>query len=337
MIEALSGVAAVLLWIPFSFLGYANQLIDVVFNKQPDIFQEPGIVYSVKQAESLGFNPQTLYLEMLEELNPQYLRLIAYWDRIEKKRGEYDFSELDFQMQEAEKRNKKVTLILGYKVPRWPECHFPEWYFELSEEEKTKAIFALIRTVVTRYKDSPAIEYWQLENEVFYSFGLCPKIPVSVFEKELKLLKSLDDHPVVVTASGELDTWLRAFWYGDKVGLSVYRRFFVSTPLVKTGLDFPLPPLFYKTKAWPFKIFFKKDIMITELQLEPWLDEAINVVPIEKQFKELSFERFQSYIQYAKRTRISRVYLWGVEWWYWLSRNGHPEFLNYVQETVFTN
>jgi len=245
---------------------------------------------------------------------------------------------LDFQMDEAEKKGVQTTLILGRKVPRWPECHLPAWYVDLDSAQREKAVLGLIEQVVKRYQNYANLEYWQLENEIFFTgFGNCPKEDNGLFKSELSLLKSLDSRPVLNTSSGELDTWLRSFIYGDKVGVSVYQRFFVTTPFFKIGLDYPLPPLFYHTKAKLFQIFFKKDILITEFQLEPWLSQAPAKVSPEEQFRELDLAHFKKYINYALHTRIPRVYFWGVEWWYWLKQNGYQEFFSYVQQNIFNH
>ncbi|MEW5805615.1 MAG: hypothetical protein AB1721_02740 [Patescibacteria group bacterium] len=332
MIEFFSGIVSVLMWLVFGlpsfFLGF--------YYSQPVIL-EPGIVYSYKQAEEFGFEPNQLYLEILDDLKPKYLRVIAYWDRIEKQKDEYDFSELDFQIQETERRQAKITLILGEKVPRWPECHYPDWAAGLSRQNQQEQILELISLIGARYKDSSALEFWQVENEPFLAYGKCPAYDKDFYKKELAAIKSISSKPIVVTSSGELDSWLRSFIYGDIVGFSVYRRFFVSLPFTRIGLDYPLPPLFYQTKAKAFNLFFKKDIMVTEFQLEPWLDKPIVETSSEDQFAELDFNRFVDYLEYARKTRIKRIYFWGIEWWYWLKQNSQPEFLDYVKENIFVD
>ena len=32
----------------------------------------------------------------------------------------------------------------------------------------------------------------------------------------------------------------------------------------------------------------------------------------------MNFARTQTTIDFARRTGFSEIYLWGVEWWYWL-------------------
>ena len=342
MIEFFSGLVAVLMWLPFSLVGLTQELYLNLSNQPLSETIEPGVVFSFKQAENLGLNPRATFLAMLEDLKPKSLRAIAYWDRVERVDDEFDFSELDFQLQEAEKRNIKTTLIIGEKVPRWPECHYPGWLsLAQSDEKRQEEVLEYLQTVVNRYKNYPQLEFWQLENEPSLAFGKCPGFNKKAFEQKLKLLKSLSEKPVMVTTSGELDTWLRAFLYGDKIGFSVYRRFFVSLPSLaglsfkRVGLNYPLPPEFYKAKSDFYGLAFKKQTMVTEFQLEPWLDKNLKDASFEEQFKELDFEDFKNQIEYARKIGVQRVYFWGTEWWYWLKQNNHPEFLDYVQQKVF--
>ncbi len=347
MIEFFSGLVAVLMWLPFSFTGLAQEFYSDLSNlrytggfvkaSQPVVSViEPGLVFSFKQAESFGLDSRQTFIQTLDDLRPKYLRAIAYWDRVEKQNDEFDFSELDFQMNEAEKREIETTLIIGEKVPRWPECHYPEWFRKIDDDaEAEEQVIEYLTAVIERYKDYPRLEFWQLENEPSLAFGECPGFEKKFFEQKLKLLKSLSRKPVIITTSGELDTWLRAFLYGDEIGFSVYRRFFVSLPFKKIGLNYPLPPKFYKAKSDFYNFFFKKETMVTEFQLEPWLDKSLKDASFEEQFKELGFEDFKNQIRYAQKIGVQRVYFWGVEWWYWLNQNSHSEFLDYVKQNIF--
>ncbi len=54
----------------------------------------------------------------------------------------------------------RVSLCLGKRQPRWPECHIPNWAAALPKEEWHDALYKFIETVVRRYKDHPALESW---------------------------------------------------------------------------------------------------------------------------------------------------------------------------------
>jgi hypothetical protein len=329
-LSLVSGFLAILMWFVFSAPTPQNLIL-----KDKDI--SFGIVYSTKQAESLGLDPLITYENILNKLQPERLRIIVYWDRIEKQNGIYDFNEVDFLMNKAQEENIKTTLIIGKKVPRWPECHIPDWLVNSNSKNLEKELNEYLIQVVSRYKNYSNLEFWQIENEPFYNFGNCSDNLLSVKElkNEIKLVKNLDpNHPIIITSSGEMETWLRSFIYGDKVGVSLYRRFYLSTPVFETGLIYPLNPYFYQNKAKFFENIFKKEVLLTEVQLEPWFDKSLRDIPIEEQFKEFDFEKFKESITFAEKTHTSKIYLWGVEWWYYLYLNGYPEFLNYVKENI---
>lgn len=338
IIEFFAGIAATLMWVPLGIAALFMQAAVPFMHASPQGMSQPGVVFSIKQAESFGEDPAKMYDAILDDLRPKYVRLIAYWDRIETRQGAFDFSELDRYVKKAEQDHVRLTLIVGRKVPRWPECHVPQWAQDLDEQRQEQALEAYLRAFVNHYKDSPAVELWQVENEPFLNFGPCQYPPeVANIGKEVSLVHALDNsRPVIVTASGELETWLRPFATGDIVGASLYRRFFVTTPWFRIGLNYPLPPLFYELKAKLYQVAYPgKQFMITELQLEPWLPISIVQAPLDMQFKELPFTSFEGYIGYARQTNVARVYLWGAEWWYWLAQHGHSEYWNYVRNTVF--
>ena len=62
-----------------------------------------GVSYSPVYAEYLGFNYQDLYKKIVNDLDFKYIRLMAQWDGIEKEKGKYDFSRLDWLMEESKK------------------------------------------------------------------------------------------------------------------------------------------------------------------------------------------------------------------------------------------
>jgi hypothetical protein len=84
-------------------------------------------------------------------------------------------------------------------------------------------------------------------------------------------------------------------------------------------------------------LFFGDRVFVSEMQAEPWMPSArLADFSLEEQFRGLDFARFQQHIAYAKASRLSPVYFWGVEWWYWLSKNGHPEFWEYAKANAIS-
>ena len=81
-------------------------------------------------------------------------------------------------------------------------------------------------------------------------------------------------------------------------------------------------PGFYQKKAKLAQAINKniEEVYLSELQLEPWAIEPLIETTLADQFKSMNFSRTQSTIDYAKRTGFDEIYIWGVEWWYWLDK-----------------
>ncbi len=279
-----------------------------------------GATFSQTYSEELGLDWKETYLEILDNLNLKTLRLIAYWDLIEPKDDEFDFEDLDWQIREAEKRGIDVLLTMGRRTPRWPECRYPKWLVGLREDQIQEKILESLKGVVGHYKDFSNIKAWQIENEpLFELFGMCPPPDKEFLKQEIGLVKSLDDRPIVITDSGELSFWFKASKLPDILGVTMYRVVYNKF----TGyFHWPVPPAFYRIKArlvnrWPDKI------INTELQAEPWSPAGNLIdVPIEKQYKSMDVEQLNKNFEFAQKTGFSEVYIWGVEWWYWLKTQG---------------
>lgn len=276
-----------------------------------------GVVFSQKHAQLLGLDWQTSYLAVLDDLGVKKLKLIAYWDLIEKQSGILDFADLDWQINEAQQRGAKVLLVMGRRVPRWPECHFPDWAKSLGEKEQQQKILDLIKEIVLRYKDAPAIEFWQVENEPFFPFGECPPPDEEFLKQEIALVKSLDTHKrqVIITESGEFPLWFKAARLGDIVGHTLYKKVWIHQ--LKTYLYYPFPPIYYARKAWLVNKIFGKKVICVELQAEPWGPVLLYDLPLSEHDKTMNPARFKKIIEFAKNTGYDTFYLWGTEWWYW--------------------
>lgn len=294
-----------------------------------------GVTFSLFRAQELGLDWQRVYLDILDDLGVKKIRIPAYWTDIEESPGQPSFFNLDYQIAEAERRDAKVILVLGQRLPRWPECHIPEWAKSLPSEERQEKLLKIIELLVNRYKLSSSIEYWQVENEPFLpGFGECPSLDKKFLDKELALVQSLDSRPVIVSASGELDSWILSARRTDILGTTMYR--IIYNPMIPGGyFKYPLPPSFFHLKANLIKLFTKtKDIIVVELQAEPWGPRITSEMTIAEKDKSLSFEQFQENIEYAREVGFRSAYLWGVEWWLWEKENSRPEFWNYAK-TLF--
>lgn len=281
---------------------------------------EWGITFSPSHAAYLGFDWKTLYLDMLNDLKPKKLRLMAYWEQIEPQNNFFYFQDLAEMLDEAERRNIEVIMVVGLKQPRWPECHHPGWYNDLSPDQKVAEQLEMVRTVVANIKQYKAIKVWQVENEALFSFGHeCPTTPKEVIESEMKIVRELDGRPIMLTDSGELGRWLpSARLNPDILGSTMYRV--VHNP--KNGyFKYPLPPAFFKVKEGVvYKFSNVRNIIGVELQAEPWFSDDVYRTDLNTQYALMNPKIFKEYVQYAKDVGFKDNYLWGVEWWYWLAQ-----------------
>ena len=297
-----------------------------------------GVVFSQKHAQLLGLDWQESYLALLDDLGVRRMKVASYWDYIEKRGGEYDFEDLDWQMARASERNAKILLAIGMKTPRWPECHIPDWADGLSKEKQQEAILGLLKEIVVRYDGSDAIWGWQVENEPFFPFGVCPWVDKDFLEKEVELVKSLDskNRPVVITESGEFPLWIMAARYGDVVGVTMYKKVWVHQ--IGRYLTYPFPSVFYHRKAEIVRKIFGKDVICVELQAEPWGEKLLYDSSLEEQEKTMNLEQFNYNIEFARNTGISEFYLWGAEWWYWMKeKQDSPEIWNEAKKLFSEN
>lgn len=288
-----------------------------------------GVSFSYLYAEkTLGLDWKKVFGAVLDDLKVRKLRIPAYWSEIEKKESEYDFADLDWQIREAGKRKASVILAVGRKVPRWPECHEPEWVLKLPRGKQDQKLFQFIGAVVGRYKDNPAVSMWQVENEPYLPFGECPLFLSGVFEKEIALVKSLDAaRPILLTDSGELSFWAQAYRRSDVFGTTMYRTIWNKW----TGtFTYPVPPGFFRMKRRLMEMMFGvKPMIVVELQAEPWAPTMPNETALQEQYKSMDLGRFRKNISYGRAAAFDTFYLWGVEWWYWLGeKHGNWELWN---------
>lgn len=300
---------------------FKNNSEDIQIQRDPEYF---GVTYSKKYAEEIGLNWKEVYLAILNDLKVKNIRIPIYWDEIEETKGVFDYSDYDFIITEGAKQNVNFVINIGWRLPRWPECHAPAWTNTESVESIREDTLEMIKKTVNRYKDNSSIKYWQIENEPFLNtFGICPPSNEEFFAEEVALVKSLDERPVIVSGPGELNLWKKEAKYGDIFGTTMYRVIWNKT----IGyMKYPIPAWFYSAKAWFAGIKADSRIII-ELQAEPWVPQG-KIIYLSQNEAKYSFdvEQFKENIQYALDTNFNKTYLWGVEWWYWQYKHDDQSF-----------
>lgn len=291
-----------------------------------------GVTFSPGYAEYLGLDWQKIYTQILDELKVKNLRIPSYWDILQPKPEQYDFSQTDFMLNEAAKKRAKVILVIGVRQPRWPECHIPAWAKSLTAPERKQKVLQLVQKVVENYKDYPAVWAWQVENEpLLGSFGEgCDAPDKNFLKKEVELVRSLSNKQIIMTDSGELGSWVTSMSLSDIFGTTLYRQVYDK----RLGyITYPFPQYFYIVKSSFIREVFARSnqkTLVLEFQAEPWLADG-KFLTADRQSKLFTTVDFKNYINYVQKTGFDEVYLWGAEWWYFMAANGHPEYLDYAK------
>ncbi|OGL73107.1 hypothetical protein A3E39_04405 [Candidatus Uhrbacteria bacterium RIFCSPHIGHO2_12_FULL_60_25] len=290
-----------------------------------------GVTFSQIFAESLGLNWRELLTVSLDDLGVRQFRIPAYWNVVQPAPDRYDWSSIDYQLDEIAHRNGKVLLAVGLKLPRWPECWKPDWVKPLTTKDEHTARLAYIEAAVTRYKDHPALESWQVENEANFLFGECPLPNLSFFKQEVALVKRLDQsHPITTTDSGELATWLAVGPQVDGLGVSVYRV--VRLPWGSVWPYDWIPPYWYARRALLVSPWVKR-VFVSEFQMEPWVEKAVTETPIDRQLETFDVSRMRKNFTFSERMQFDEIYFWGVEWWWWMkTKQSDPRFWDMARE-----
>ena len=260
LLLALMGILVVLILVTaFVFVGKAT----------PAQHIEWGATFSHSQAEDLGLDWKETYTALLDDAGVRNFRIPVYWDELEREDGVYDFSSWDWQLQELEKRRGKAFLVVGFKLPRWPECRFPDHLKDTPRAEWEPALFQMLRAVVLHYKDNPVVWAWQVENEPLLDFGICPEKDADLLDKEIELVRKLDpSRPIIITDTGENSFWIEAGKRADIIGSTLFR--IIHDPRLGF-VRYPYPPIMYHRKSVWINWLFGKPVIFSEAQAEPWV------------------------------------------------------------------
>lgn len=297
---------------------------------------ELGTTFIADYAERLGVDPKETLNAMINDLGIKHVRLVSYWNNIEPVPGVYDFSGLDWQFKMAEDAGVGVSLAIGLRQPRWPECHMPQWAKQQTKDVWYPKLKTFITQVVERYRTSPALESYQLENEYFLTvFGKCKDFDRQRLIEEAALVKQLDpDHTLIISRSNNGVGLPVGKPTPDLFAVSVYKRVWDKT-ITKRYFEYPFPAWFYGSLAGGGKIVTGKDLIIHELQAEAWTPDGYSIVdaPVDELYKSMNPKRLHDRFGYGQATGMKRIDLWGVEWWYQMKvKRGEPGLWDAARE-----
>jgi len=279
-----------------------------------------GVTFIPGYAKYFDLDPHQTMLALRDELGFKRFRLVSYWNDIEPSPGQYDFSELDWEFNTVEAVNGQVTLSIGMRQPRWPECHVPDWENNASAVQRQADLEKFNTAVINHYKNRKALVSYQLENEYFLTaFGVCPKPDRKQLVHEFNAVKAADPkHPVIMSLANNYFGIPVGQPRPDQVGISVYKRVWDQT-VTHRYFEYPFTPRYYAWRSGLTEIFTGKSSMLHELQAEPWPPKDVGVkdASIAEQDKSMDAARLHTRIKYGVDTGYRDIDLWGGEWWYW--------------------
>lgn len=281
---------------------------------------------------------------LLRATNPDVVRLPVYWEDVEPTPTSMDFSLTDSLLAVVADHNRTalnptlVVLTVGARNFLFPELHMPQWAGTRSQPfiddvQQGHAYRAYFDSTIERYRASPLLYAWQVENEAFdyvgNDFTGYDEITPLEMAWEVGQVHRLDPaHKAVTTTfdgwnvgvdelqlyaapllwamggypSGHPEAALEA---GDALGLDMY----VDGP--STPFKFASSALRSEWKSqaiafWAARAHsMGKDVWLAEMQAQPWSQLPSSFTPS---------DLIASAHQY-RQDQLQVVLLWGVETW----------------------
>lgn len=330
-----------------------------------------GLSFRPRQAEDLGLDVRETLTTLLQ--HPfEVVRLSAYWDRTEPVPGAFDTTELDWQLDAAERAGKEIILCLGpVKSFGYPEYFVPPHLLaeplpegRLVDERSHPALLAAVTEQLTRlvrrYRDRPGIRAWQVEHEAADPLGMehSWRLSASFIEHEVRAVRSADPtRPILMNGFLPTSTavlaqqWWRTRDQGDSlavardladiVGIDFYPRHAVAGLgpfcLYLDGANGFLPAL-NRRRVLEWGRAPGRTLVVTEGQAEPW--EAITVPPSPDRRAAAScpperiIENYNACLRWTGGAPIGAYLFWGAEYWVARQRQGDPRYLDAFSRVV---
>jgi len=279
---------------------------------------------------------------LLSATQPDLVRLPIYWELVQPNPDELDFSSVDSLLRMIARHNgsaavqTRVVLTVGARNFLYPELHMPAWAGarsqpNLDEVQSSAAYRRYFDASVARYRASPLLYAWQVENEpldyVANTLTGDNRISTSQLSWEMAEVHALDPrHEAVTTTYNGLNTAvdMLELWapplvthmgtvghpnatleVGDALGLDLY----VDGPSVPLRhITSPELRTVWKAQTVAFWAARAKDagkeLWLTEMQAQPW-DSSGTFAPNDLVASAMHY----------RQEPLEVVLLWGVETW----------------------
>lgn len=317
--------------------------------------QEWGTTFSQLQCYYLGLDYRQAFQQICS-LGLSRIRLCSYWHELEPIEQAYNFTVIDWLLDQSHKHGIEVVLTVGMKAPRWPEFHFPDWLQAQYDIQNTDQpidanpaiadrTLKLIERLMTHTRHVSSVKYWQVENE--------PLLPLEIsagrflspefLRQEVELVRSLarPEQKVLITTAINLPDPLieednRAFQtslkLADAIGINVYTK----VPDGENSYLEPTSAYWQMLKTWRQALAnHHKEAWISELQAEPW--EPNQLVAIKQvDYPSASPQQVTSLVETLQNIGYATVMLWGCEYWYWHQQQGRNHWWQGIQQLIET-
>jgi hypothetical protein len=274
---------------------------------------ELGVSFSVKTCQDYGIDWQKC-LEALLDIGIRRFRLMSYWDLHEATEDIVDYSQLDKQLEMIEKAGARASLCIGIRQPRWPESHIPLWALQLPVATMTEKYLLYHQAVIDRYRDYGCIESWQLENEFWNrSFGLNNTFSRKRLKQEYKMIRAVNpERPIIMSLANTVGYPV----FGPKPDLYATTMYLIQ---YENGQyrQTKYASWYFRLRRQLIRLFTFRDLIIHELQAEPWGPKANWEMNDTDQNMSMNPEQLKKCIYYARKSGIKYIDLWGGEWWFW--------------------
>ena len=298
-----------------------------------------GFSFSPDTSLYAGRDPAQDLALLLDATEPDLVRLPIYWEAVEPTPDQLDFDSIDPLLAVVGHHNltamhsTRVVLTVGARNFLFPELHEPDWAGPrlqpfLDQVQAGSAYRMYFDTSITRYRSSPLLYAWQVENEpldyVGNDFTGDDQISASQLGWEVGEVHRLDPvHKAVVTTYNGMNVYVDmlrlsapapigasghpadALQLGDALGLDLY----VDGPSIKfrhfVTIDLREEWKEETVSFWGDQATRQgKDLWVAEMQAQPWSDSNT--------FKPKDL--VASAVDY-RQDDLQVVLMWGVDTW----------------------
>ncbi len=286
-----------------------------------------GVSFAPSQCRFFELDPE-LVLTKLLAAGFRLFRISCNWNQIEKRPGEYDFSEIEWQLNMIASEGGKAIVTVGMKAQRYPEYYIPSFYKDGFDQAEAfiRSLDAFLTATMKRLMTQQCIIAWQVENEPLDPSG--PKqqsISPELLQREVKLVRSIDNshRQIMVNLWGNSiatrDSWRNLLEMSgiDQIGLDIYPRVWRSNKLARFFLGSYAAPEFSPEQFARLTAQAQqagKQLFLAELQAEPW--EQGDYRQLAKT-PSMDFDQILENVQSYSLPSYNYILLWGAEYWVW--------------------